>query len=66
MARKKRFFIYIVGNKEKGRISNGCFKKTKHMYVCVSGGGGGKCSFFEKFGGFFFFFFETPVLRLAL
>ena len=65
--------LHIVGNKVKEWISNGCFKKTKHVkfsekqvflalwYACVSGGK--KCLFFGKFD--VLCFLGTPVLRFA-
>ena len=57
--------------KQKGKLQNGCYKKTKHTkfseklnFTCMSVSGSKKCSFFRKFR--VLYFLVIPVLRFAL
>ena len=56
----------FAGNKTKGRIPKGCFKKTKHAKFSEKRtlAGGKQCSFLGKFG--VICFLEIPILRFTL
>ena len=56
----------FVGNKAKGRILKGYFKKTKYAKFSEKRtlSGGKQCSFFGKFG--VLCFLEIPILRFTL